>query len=93
MKYLDVPHFRDIHYDHDPKVVSFPGPCARANAAQSAQLLEEHRVTFEVCPTRAEERRLWNAYMSAIRESVEAQTRVNEAHNAWMGYAEKVPHG
>lgn len=80
-----------VKYDHEPKVIPFPGPVARANAAQSAQLLEDHRMTFEAVPSRAEERRLWNAYMAAIRKSVSAQDEVNDAHRAWMKAAGNVP--
>lgn len=78
----------ELAYEHN--VVPFPSANARANAAQAAQLLEEDRLTFEVVPTRAEERRLWEAYMAAIRKSVEAQEEVNKAHNAWMNFAERV---
>ena len=74
-------------YEHN--VVPFKKP-DRANAAYSAQLLEESRIELEVSPNRREERRLFNAYMAAIREQVSAADRVNEAHNAWMKAAEKV---
>lgn len=59
-------------------------------AKANAQAAEDDRRAYEVVPTREEERRLWEAYMAAIRRSVEAQEEVNKAHNAWMGYAEQV---
>jgi hypothetical protein len=50
---------------------------ALANAAQGAAALENDR---------AEGKRLWDAYLAAIRKSVDAQGVVTEAHNAWMEY-------
>lgn len=87
-------HYRDAQamwtpgettYEHN--VVPFKRD--KQGASYAAQLLEENRVEFEVSPDRREERRLFNAYMAAIREQVAATDRVNEAHSAWMAAMEK----
>lgn len=82
---------REFWIEPERKVIPFPGSVARADAAHLAQSVEDDRVTFEVCPTRAEERRLWNVYMATIRKSVAVQDEVNEAHRAWMNFADNIP--
>lgn len=79
----------EFTYEHN--VIPFPGPVARANASQAAQAVEDDRVTFEVRPDRVEERRLWNAYMAAIRKQVAMNDEVDAAHRAWMKAAGQLP--
>jgi hypothetical protein len=77
MSYFKAPHHRDMHYEHN--VVPFGRDRAdRINQAHNSHVVVEH--------DREEGRRLWAAYLAAIRKSVDAQEAVNQAHNAWMDY-------
>lgn len=71
-----------LKYDHEPKIV----PLFR-NRADA--VLQAHTSHIVVEADREEGRRLWAAYLTAIRKSVDAQSDVTNAHNAWMSYQEQ----
>ena len=91
MKYLDVPHFRDMHYEHEPKVVPLfrNRDDAKLQAHCSALALEADRVAEKTdAELDAEYLRLvtqeaWDSFMRCLREQQKWSDEANTAHKRW----------